>query len=112
MFRQMGFSRSYVDEVKRSYLLLFGPKFRAHFEDEFASENFPQPKDPYLQTICLRSPDHANLDKMESWLKPEFSYLWPRIKELEQHVRNIRPDTFWKLLYRDRRDSLAWYTFV
>jgi hypothetical protein len=108
----MGFSRSYVEEVKRSYLLLFGPQFRALFEDEFASDNFPQPKDSYLRAIFLRSPDHANLDKLESWLKSDFHYLWPRIKELEQHVRNIRPDSLWKLLYRDRRDSLAWYTFL
>jgi hypothetical protein len=108
----MGFSRSYVYEVKRSYLKLFGPKFKPIFEHEFGSDDFPLPKDPYLETICLRSPDQANLDNLESWLKSEFPYLWPRIKQLEQHVRNIRPDSLWKLLYRDRRDSLAWYTFM
>ena len=108
----MEFSREYSREVLDSYILLFGPPCKALFEDLYNSKSFPHPRDPYLEHKCSTSPDNVEESKLARWSRMEFPYLWPRIKELENYVKDVQPDSFLKLLWRDRRDHYGWWTFV
>ena len=101
----MGLSLEYGNEVISSYKLLFGPPCHNLLERLIKDET-PHPLDPQLRILCNKAPETA------SWQKEQFKHLWPRIEYLHRHMREIQPDSFWKLLYRDRRDSLNWYTFM
>ena len=108
----MGFSREYSSEVIHSYELLFGPDCRQIVDDHINRSTFPGPLDPQLKALCNSLPRNS-----VGWQKEKFERLWPRITYLEKHLDGIQPDSFWKIIYfwkiihRDRRDSLAWYTF-
>lgn len=107
----MGFSREYSDEVIRSYALFFGYEGRPIFEDQYANE-IPFPKDPYLASVCITSTGGQYSDKDQIWAKRDFQYLWPRIKNLDTYLRMTPADSFFKILWRDRRNSYGWYTLV
>lgn len=108
----MGFDGKYLKEVIKTYALFFGREGRPVFEDLYAQKDFPRPKDPYLKTICLSSQPSQGSDKQQMWKKEDFPFLWPRISDLELFIRDTPADNFVKLLWRDRRDSYGWYTFV
>ena len=81
------------------------------FLDLVAANDFPSPFDPILQQVSLNiAGKHTN--RLERWSKHDFAYLWPRIKYLEVFLKDIEPDNFVKLIYRDRRNSYGWYTFL
>lgn len=102
----MGFSPEYSEEILRSYELLFGPSCAKLLDDLINDDAFPQPLDPQLKALCSGASSGSIV-----WQKDRFEYLWPRITYLQKHLGRIQPDGFWKLIYRDRRDSLSWYTF-
>lgn len=45
------------------------------------------------------------------WNQTEFSNLWPRILALNTHLQKARPWNFW-VLFRDRRDTVQYWTFL
>lgn len=45
------------------------------------------------------------------WLYEDFPCLWPRIIALENHLRMSRPWSIW-ILFRDRRDTVQFWTFL
>ncbi len=108
----MGFPREYSSEVIHSYELLFGPDCRRIVDDQVNNSTFPIRPDPQLKALC-----NGVSRNSVGWQKQRFERLWPRITYLEKHLDRMQPDSFWKIIYfwkiihRDRRDSLAWYTF-
>ena len=102
----MGLSQEYSAEILRSYELLFGPSCAKLLDDLIDNDAFPRPLDPQLRALCNGTSSVA-----VDWQKDSFKHLWPRLTYLQKHLGRIQPDGFWKLIYRDRRDSLSWYTF-
>lgn len=49
--------------------------------------------------------------KASKWNQTEFSSLWPRILVLDAHLQRARPWNFW-VLFRDRRDTVQYWTFL
>jgi hypothetical protein len=45
------------------------------------------------------------------WNQTDFSNLWPRILALDAHLRKARPWNFW-VLFRDKRDTVQYWTFL
>lgn len=45
------------------------------------------------------------------WNQTDFSNLWPRILALDSHLQQARPWNFW-VLFRDRRDTVQYWTFL
>jgi hypothetical protein len=45
------------------------------------------------------------------WTQELFPSLWPRIVALEEHLQRARPWSIW-ILFRDRRDTLQFWTFL
>jgi hypothetical protein len=60
--------------------------------------------DPNLVEL-IADPDPDN------WNHDLFPYLWPRIVALEEHLHAAKPWSFW-VLFRDRRDTLQFWTFL
>jgi hypothetical protein len=60
--------------------------------------------DPILESL-MTSPS------MDDWTPGSFPFLWPRITRLEQHLQSSRPWSLW-VLFRDRRDTLQFWTFL
>lgn len=60
--------------------------------------------DPQLVTL-MNSTDTAD------WTYEFFPSLWPRIVALEEHLLEAKPWNIW-ILFRDRRDTLQFYTFL
>ncbi|CAN9182698.1 unnamed protein product [Alternaria alternata] len=50
-------------------------------------------------------------DKALGWDQGEFENLWPRIIALEVHLAQCKPWSFW-VIFRDRRDSVQFWTFL
>jgi hypothetical protein len=44
------------------------------------------------------------------WVQDLFPCLWPRIVVLEEHLHMAKPWSIW-ILFRDRRDTLQFWTF-
>lgn len=49
--------------------------------------------------------------KPMAWSQSHFRNLWPRIMVLDAHLRESRPRSLW-FLFRDRRDTLQFWTFL
>jgi hypothetical protein len=47
----------------------------------------------------------------ENWDHELFVHLWPRIDALDEHLQGAKPWNFW-VLFRDRRDTLQFWTFL
>jgi hypothetical protein len=78
------------------------------------------------QISTLKTPQHAGLitkNEYDSYLKiimvtahrgqwdsEFFRLLWPRITLVDEHLKKSRPWNFW-VLFRDRRESLPFWTF-
>jgi hypothetical protein len=60
--------------------------------------------DPLLE-ILMENPER------EDWSYALFPHLWPRIIVLEEHLHATKPWNFW-VLFRDRRDTLQFWTFL
>ncbi|KAH7095661.1 hypothetical protein FB567DRAFT_35560 [Paraphoma chrysanthemicola] len=60
--------------------------------------------DPALDALMMSQ-------SMRDWTPDDFPTLWPRIARLEQHLQTSRP---WSLsvLFRDRRDTMQFWTFL
>jgi hypothetical protein len=82
------------------------------FFDLIASKDFPIPRDSVLQQYCLEDAGGLQGEDLARWSKQDFIYLWPSIKYLENFLKQIEPHGFIKLIYRDRRNSYAWWTFL
>jgi hypothetical protein len=52
-----------------------------------------------------------NSGESTDWAYEIFPSLWPRIIALEEHLHEARPWSIW-ILFRDRRDTLQFYTFL
>jgi hypothetical protein len=48
---------------------------------------------------------------MKDWTPDDFPHLWLRIVRLEQHLQTARPWSIW-VLFRDRRDTVQFWTFL
>ena len=80
---------------------MFGPYCKSLFMDLIATDEYLSPADPILQQLALNmTGKHVN--RLERWSKHEFAYLSPRIKYIEIFLKDIEPDNFVKLIYRDR----------
>jgi hypothetical protein len=60
--------------------------------------------DPKLATLMQSEP-------MSEWDQGLFPQLWPRIAVLQKHQLTTRPWSIW-MLFRDRRDTLQYWTFL
>jgi hypothetical protein len=60
--------------------------------------------DPLLEEL-MTNPDP------EDWSYELFPHLWPRIVALEEHLVGAKPWSIW-VLFRDRRDTLQFWTFL
>jgi hypothetical protein len=49
--------------------------------------------------------------KADRWDQTEFENLWPRIIALDAHLSGSKPWSFW-VIFRDRRDSVQFWTFL
>lgn len=47
----------------------------------------------------------------DDWTPDDFPHLWTRIIRLEQHLQTSRPWSLW-VLFRDRRDTMQFWTFL
>lgn len=47
----------------------------------------------------------------DDWTYDLFPSLWPRITALEEHLQSAKPWSIW-ILFRDRRDTLQFWTFL
>jgi hypothetical protein len=59
--------------------------------------------DPFLKVAMSRP--------SRDWSPRIFPTLWPRIVAAESYLREAKPWNFW-VLFRDRRDSLPFWTFL
>lgn len=60
--------------------------------------------DPTLENLMVKDP-------MNDWTPGSFPSLWPRVARLEEHLQSSRPWSLW-VLFRDRRDTLQFWTFL
>lgn len=60
--------------------------------------------DPVLENLMMKY-------SMDDWTPESFPSLWPRIARLEKHLQSSRPWSLW-VLFRDRRDTLQFWTFL
>jgi hypothetical protein len=60
--------------------------------------------DPMLEQLM-------SSQSMQDWTPDDFPRLWTRIVRLEQHVQTSRPWSIW-VLFRDRRDTMQFWTFL
>ncbi|KIW12299.1 hypothetical protein PV08_09576 [Exophiala spinifera] len=108
----LGFRRERGEEILKSYYLLFGPQNKQLLKDLLASPHLSSPHDSVLKEYCEENAAGRAAESLARWSKQEFKYLWPSIKYLEHFLRDIEPDKLIKLIYRDRRNSYAWWTFL
>ncbi|KAH7377263.1 hypothetical protein BKA66DRAFT_443302 [Pyrenochaeta sp. MPI-SDFR-AT-0127] len=54
---------------------------------------------------------HLMSRRAEGWDQREFENFWPRIVALDAHLSGSRPWSFW-VIFRDRRDSVQFWTFL
>ncbi|KAK6365734.1 hypothetical protein LTS17_011121 [Exophiala oligosperma] len=108
----IGFRRERGKEILKSYYLLFGPLNKSLIKELLASPHLPSPHDNLLEEYCERSAAGRAAENLARWSTQEFQYLWPSIRYLEHFLRDIEPDKFIKLIYRDRRNSYAYLTFL
>ena len=54
---------------------------------------------------------HNVPDADSEWTLDEFPRLWTRIMRLDQHLHTTRPWSLW-VLFRDRRDTMQFWTFL
>lgn len=99
-------------EILKSLYLLFGPLNKALIRDLLASPDRPSPHDKLLQQYCEENTGGRAAQSLARWSKQEFKYLWPSIKYLEHFLHDVEPSWFIKLIYRDRRNSYAYLTFL
>ncbi len=59
--------------------------------------------DPALKKLMRKDPSW--------WDQTEFENLWPRIVALDAHLSGSKPWSFW-VIFRDRRDSVQFWTFL
>lgn len=55
--------------------------------------------------------DLMNNDDSINWTSDMFPSLWPRVVALQTHLETSRPWNFW-VLFRDRRDTVQFWTFL
>ena len=60
--------------------------------------------DPMLEELMLGR-------SMSDWMPNDFPHLWMRIVRLEHHLQTSRPWSIW-VLFRDRRDTMQFWTFL
>lgn len=84
-----------VYRFKLSEMKALESRKRAQSREEF---------DPYLLNLMSRS-------ELMNWDSDLFIHLWPRIVALEEHLQSAKPWKFW-VLFRDRRDTLQFWTFL
>lgn len=60
--------------------------------------------DPLLAELCERPAEY-------DWTPDDFPHLWSRIVRIEQHLQTSRPWSLW-ILFRDRRDTMQFWTFL
>lgn len=111
-YSSIGFRRERGKEILKSYYLLFGPLNKSLIKELLASPHLPSPHDNLLEEYCERNAAGRAAENLARWSKQEFQYLWPSIRYLEHFLRDIEPDKFIKLIYRDRRNSYAYLTFL
>jgi len=139
LLSRMGVPVDLLDEVETSYATLFNPPVgapRVHavfakaflfkywcwcsgcasgrlrrrlltdlrLQDGGSGGRQPSPYDPQLRVLIKREP-------ASQWDQTEFKHLWPRILALEAHLQKTKPWSFW-VLFRDRRDTIQYWTFL
>ncbi len=81
-----------MNRLKREPL---GEKWGSDTKSEF---------DPHLAMLIT-------MPAQEDWSYELFPNLWSRISALEEHLHKAKPWNFW-VLFRDRRDTLQFWTFL
>lgn len=90
------YRRYSIAEFERSTSIRARGKYRAEIErSEF---------DPLVVKLSENPAQH-------DWTPDDFPYLWPRIARLDQHLQTARPWSLW-ILFRDRRDTMQFWTFL
>lgn len=134
----VGISRELAHEVQESYCLLFNawPTPPRHAQlgkilcigsfcwcwacsaqryrnkaitmyKKFSNHNKPGAKGNQYDPLLINLMSNAPTD----WTPDSFPSLWSRIMILEQHLQAAKPWSIW-VLFRDRRDTLQFWTFL
>jgi hypothetical protein len=69
-----------------------------------AADSLDDEFDSTLETLMAKQ-------SMSDWTPEDFPTLWPRIARLEHHLQTSRPWSIW-VLFRDRRDTMQFWTFL
>jgi len=140
--RDVGISGDLIEEIQLSYANLFNPKkaFFLHrylggliglkfwcwclscSSLRLRNRQFRQLKAESHAHGGIKLPDSARprfdpelerlmKAKANRWEQTEFENLWPRIIALDAHLSGSRPWSFW-VIFRDRRDSVQFWTFL
>lgn len=138
----MGISTDLVDEVECSYATLFNPSSESKLHRILAwiiglhhwcwclhctarrfrkrtlerlNKTKRRRRASSTVTGCRMTCDDQIRVLMErnasQWNQTEFGNLWPRILVLDSHLQRARPWNFW-VLFRDRRDTVQYWTFL
>lgn len=139
---QMGISTDLIDEIECSYATLFNPSSESKLHKimswvvglrhwcwclhckgrrfrkrtlETLKETKHRRRGSSLDTgyrVIYDDQIRVLMERNASqWNQTEFSNLWPRILVLDAHLQKARPWNFW-VLFRDRRDTVQYWTFL
>lgn len=77
--------------------------YKPRISTRVRKSNFQSEYDPLLVALM-------NGTEASDWTQELFPCLWSRVVELEEHLQAAKPWSIW-ILFRDRRDTLQFWTF-
>lgn len=105
-----------LHEILLSYRLLFGQckdsRRVFQFMNAFKGEP-PEAHDPLLRRLCTSKSVMlpSSCKEREFYrLRRDFPVLRSKIASLQQQMLNLKPRG-WREIWKDKRDSVQWYTF-
>ena len=105
---------AFMQEVLRSYRLLFGDDHRARLFYTKKEQRRAQEKDmrdPYLDTLCAERASGRGAVRTSYSKATEFPILGDRLSIVQDYVQRQNPNTL-TLLWRDRRNLLQWSVYA
>ncbi len=131
-----------MDEIRQSYANLFNPQSRSKMHVYFgslvglrfwcrclscSSRRISDAQLKQLESESFKSEDIMLTDSIspgydaylgtlmrseaQNWNHTVFKQFWPRVLALDAHLSNSKPWNFW-VIFRDRRDSVQFWTFL
>lgn len=139
VLKHIGIPCELMDEIRQSYANLFNPKSPSRWHHYLGNplgarmwcwclscasrrlrnselrklkSTLPMPEGSSASKPRLDPDMRVSMnDRALGWDQREFENLWPRIIALEGHLAQSKPWSFW-VIFRDRRDSIQFWTFL